>query len=297
MNELARNVVPLNADISGAATDEHLISMWLSGRPKTTQRAYTSDIARFRKYVAKPIRSLTAADIIGYAESLGKLALASQHRLLSSVKSLMSYAHRLGYVSLDPAAALRMPKPQSDRASKILSREIVLAIIDSIPPGRDRLICETLYLCGLRESELIGLKLGDVRLNGSCWALSIMGKGGIARYIAIPLDLATALREHGNSPFPDRPIFRSTKGNRLSASDIYRLVVKAGKTVGHHITPHSFRHANASHALDAGAPLHVVRDTLGHSSLATTSVYVHSKPTESSALFITLSLKPDIETE
>src|SRR3990167_9849255 len=297
MNDLAKasNVVPLNpADISGAAHDDQLVAMWLSGRPKNTRRSYTTGIKRFRAHAAKPIRSMSASDLIGYAESLGKLAMTSQHLRLSAVKSMFSYAHKLGYISLDPAVALRMPKPQSDRASKIRTREIVLSVIASASPGRDRLICQTLYLCGLRESELIGLNAGDVHSFGESASLAIRGKGEKMRHIAVPSEFADELVAHAGSPLGDSPVFRSVNKKRLSASDIYRIVRTAGESVGVQITPHLLRHANASHALDAGAPLHVVRDTLGHSSLATTSIYSHAKPTESSALFITLNLKPDI---
>src|SRR3990167_2697381 len=289
MNDLAKasNVVPLNpADISGAAHDDQLVAMWLSGRPKNTRRSYKTGIKRFRAHIVKPIRSMTASDLIGYAESLGNLAMTSQHLRLSAVKSLFSYAHKLGYISLDPAVALRMPKPQSDRASKIRTREIVLSVIASASPGRDRLICQTLYLCGLRESELIGLNAGDVHSFGESASLAIRGKGEKTRHIAIPSEFADELVAHAGSPLGDSPVFRSVNKKRLSASDIYRIVRTAGKSVGVKIAPHLLRHAHASHSLDAGAPIHVLRETLGHSSINTTSVYIHSRPTDSSAFYI-----------
>ena len=269
-------------DISGADTDSALESMWLSGRPDHTKRAYTGDIARFRRFTGKPIRSLTAADIVGYAESLTGLAPSSQHRMLSAVKSLMTFAHRLGYIGLDPAAALRMPKPNHDRVAKILPRAAVLAVIAAAKEGRNRLICKTLYLCGLREAELISLAPSDVRETESGWAMRIDGKGGKSRTIAVPAVLAADLLAQGT----ESPIFRSESGKPLSPSDVYRMVRKAGESVGYRVTPHMLRHAHASHALDAGAPLHVVRECLGHSSLQTTSIYTHAKPSDGSALYL-----------
>lgn len=268
-------------DISGATTDDQLVSMWLSGRPATTVRAYTADVSRLREHVDKPIRRITAADLIGWTDTLARLKPASQYRVLSAVKSLFGFAHRLGYIDLDPAAALRMPRTMTDRGSKLLSREAVQSLLDSLT-GRDRMIATTLYVCGLRESELVALDAPDVRQTASGYALAIRGKGSKLRTIAIPARLGDELRRQ----VTEGPIFRSVRGNRLSPSDVYRAITAASEAAGRHVTPHMLRHAHASHALDNGAPLHVVRDTLGHASLSTTSVYVHAKPTEGSALYI-----------
>src|SRR3990167_1605737 len=78
-------------DVSGAVTDEHLIAMWLAGRPKTTVRAYTADTAKLRSHVEKSLRHMTAADLIDWAETLARLKPASQYRALSAVKSLFTF--------------------------------------------------------------------------------------------------------------------------------------------------------------------------------------------------------------
>ena len=269
-------------DISGADTDSMLISMWLSGRTANTVRAYRSDIDRFRCHIIKPMRQVTAADIIDFAETLANLATATQHRKLSVVKSLFSYALKLGYIRLDPAAALRLPKPISDRASKLLSVSAIQSVIAASKPGRDRLICRCLYLTGCRESELIGLQASDVRQTSSGYALTITGKGSKVRHIAILERLACDLmahRDHGT-------IFQSVRGKALDPSTIYRLVRAAGEAAGHSVTPHLIRHAHASHALDAGASLPVVRDSLGHGSLQTTSIYLHARPEDGAGLYL-----------
>lgn len=274
-------------DVSGAASDEHLIAMWLSGRPATTVRAYSADVARLRAHVRKPIRQLTASDLIDWAETLARLKPASQYRMLSAVKSLFSYAHRLGYLTLDPAAALRMPRTVDDRGAKLLPAATVQAIIGAAS-GRDRIICLTLYITGIRESELIELDSSDLRETPTGYALAVRGKGNKLRTLAIPQSLAAELLAVS---LPDQPIFRTTRGNRLDASDVYRIVRSAGEAVGARVTPHALRHAHASHALDAGAPLHLVRDSLGHASLSTTSIYSHAKPTEGSALYVPMPPK------
>lgn len=281
-----RPIPPVSAprlnDMSGAETDGHLIDMWLSGRPANTVRAYRGDIDRFRCQAVKQIRAMTAADLIDYAETLAGLATATQHRKLSVVKSLFSYAMKLGYIRLDPAAALRLPKPQDNRAAKLLTVDAVRAVIEEASPGRDRLICRTLYLLGLREGELIALQAEDIEKTPGGHVATVTGKGDKRRSIAIPAPLAADITSQSRSG----PIFRSLKGNSLNPSDVYRIVRSAGEKAGFQVTPHTLRHCCASHALDAGAPIHVVRSTLGHSSLATTSIYAHSRPDDSAGMYL-----------
>ncbi len=274
--------IDISTDISGALGDSHLVRMWLSGRPDNTVRAYHADIRAFRLHTCKPIRQVTAADLIQYAETLAGLATATQHRKLSVVKSLFSFACKLGYLRYDAAAALRLPKPQDNRASKLLSVEAVHAIIAAAKPTRDRLICRTLYLAGLREAELVRLNASDIQPTSKGHALSVQGKGQKHRTIALPSALAADLIAHRDSG----PIFQSIRKRPLSASDIYRIVRQAGERAGFQVTPHGLRHCCASHALDAGAPIHVVKATLGHSSLATTSIYAHAKPEDSAGMYL-----------
>lgn len=268
-------------DVSGADTDEQLITMWLAGRPANTVRAYSTDIGRLRNHVLKPIRRMSAKDLIDWTDTIGRLKPASQYRILSAVKSLFSFAHRLGYLTLDPAAALRMPRVSDDRASKLLPLAAVQRVLKATT-GRDRLILRTLYLVGLRESELVSLDTSDIRETGQGFSLSVTGKGGKSRTLAIPTRLARELLAHGS----DGPLFVSRTGKRLDVSTVYRIVTAAGQSVGVKLSPHKLRHAHASHSLDNGAPLHVLRDSLGHSSLATTSIYSHAKPEDSSALYL-----------
>ncbi|KKK88417.1 hypothetical protein LCGC14_2743390, partial [marine sediment metagenome] len=168
------------------------------------------------------------------------------------------------------------------RASKLLSVEAIHAVIEAAKPTRDRLICRTLYLAGLREAELVRLNANDIQATPKGHVLSVQGKGNKQRTIALPPALAADLIAHRDSG----PIFQSVRRNALSSSDIYRIVRKAGETAGYRVTPHALRHCCASHALDNGAPLHVVRDTLGHTSLSTTSIYAHSKPSDSAGMYL-----------
>lgn len=271
-------------NVSGADRDDQLVALWLSGRPDNTSRAYAHEVLRFYRFTGKPLARVTASDLYAFAESLARAGLkpASQYRALSAVKSLFGFAHGLGYIAVDPAVSLRMPKPMQDRAAKLLSAEAVPVILDHAGTGRNRLICETLYWLALRESELIGLNAGD--LHGR--VISMRGKGDKIRHLAMPGELAQALSAHADGLEPDAPLFQSRSGKRLSPSDVYRIVRSAGERAGYKISPHWLRHAHASHAADGGAPLHVIQQTLGHANPATTGVYMHAKPTDGSALYL-----------
>lgn len=283
--KLQQNSQPVpydDSDISGALDDSHLVRMWLSGHPENTVRAYQADSRAFRLHVCKPLRSTTVADLIAFAESLAYQSTATQHRRLSSIKSLFSFAMTTGYIAMNPAAVLKLPKPQNNRASKLLNVEQVRAVIRSAKPGRDRLILRVLYISGIRCAELVRLNAEDINATLNGHALSIIGKGQKQRTIALPPILAADLISHRDSG----AIFRTVRDNSLNASDVYRIVRRAGEAASYKIHPHLLRHAHASHSLDAGAPIHVVKESLGHASLATTSIYSHAKPNDSSALYL-----------
>ena len=97
------------AVIEPLASDERLIEVWLYGRPSHTVRAYRSDIERFRDRAGKPLPTITLPDLQDFAASLIELAPATQYRILSSVKSLLAFGHRLGYLTVDAGRAVRLP--------------------------------------------------------------------------------------------------------------------------------------------------------------------------------------------
>jgi hypothetical protein len=96
--------------VTAADSDERLIELWLYGRPKRTQRAYQADIAAFNRFVQKPLRQLTLGELQSYQDSLQHLATASQARRLSSIKSLLSFGQKTGYLTLNVGAAIFLPK-------------------------------------------------------------------------------------------------------------------------------------------------------------------------------------------
>jgi integrase/recombinase XerD len=144
-----------------AETDEQLIRLWLHGRPKNTQRAYSRDAERFRAFAGKALAQVTVGDIQAFRDSLDNLSDASRARLLSSVKSLLTYGHRIGYLPFNVGAPVYLPRVKDTIAEQILPEKTVLEMIAFETNVRNKAVVRLLYSAGLRVSELSGLDWKD----------------------------------------------------------------------------------------------------------------------------------------
>jgi len=279
-----RSLVPM---VTGRTrSDVHLVSLWLHGRSVHTQRAYRADVARFTSFAGKPLRQVTLADLRAFADSLGNLAPASRGRALSAVKSLLSFGHRLGYLPFDVGRALKLPSIKNRLAERILPEADVQRMLALEPSPRNRALLRLLYEGGLRVSEVCSLAWRDVQPRGEAGQVTVYGKGGKTRVVLLSIPTwkdVEALRSG-----PDDPVFRSRKGGHLDPSQVDRIVRAAARRAGipFNVSAHWLRHAHASHALDRGAPIHLVQATLAHASVATTGRYLHARPTDSSARYL-----------
>ncbi len=280
-----------------AATDAQLLALWLFGRSPHTQRAYRREATRFLAHgtlAGKPLRQVTLGDVQAFATALAApaapLGLPSQARALAAVKSLLAFGHRLGYLSFDVGGALRLPKLKHALAERILSEADVHRLLALEPDPRNRTLLRLSYAGGLRVSELVALRWRDLQPRGDSGQLAVFGKGGKTRYVLLPASVWADLQALGaaSDTTPDAPVFRSRKGSHLTARQAQRLVDAAAKRAGLRagISPHWLRHAHATHALERGAPIHIVQATLGHASVATTGRYLHARPTDSSARYL-----------
>jgi integrase/recombinase XerD len=176
-------------------------------------------------------------------------------------------------------------------AERILSEAGIHRMLSLEPGERNRAILTLLYASGVRVSELCGLRWRDLQSNGDSAQITVFGKGGKTRAIRLPVSVwqqLTRLRGEDNGA---QPLFRSRKkGGALTPVGVLRIVRRAARRAGIDVavSPHWLRHAHASHALDRGAPIHLVQATLGHASITTTGRYLHAKPTDSSSRFLGL---------
>jgi integrase/recombinase XerD len=281
-------VVPQQAE-----SDRHLIDLWLHGRSRHIQRAYRADAERFLEAVEKPLHRISLGDLQQHASRLAESGLepSSVYRTMSAVKSLFAFGHRLGYLPFDVARPLRLPALRDALAERILEETDVLRMIALERAPRNRAILLTLYAGGFRVAELCGLTWSDLQSRDQAGQITVFGKGGKTRTVLMPSSVWIALQALRGDAEEDAPVFRSRKGGHLDESQVWRVVRKAAKRAGieKEVSCHWLRHAHASHALDRGAPIHLVQATLGHSSVATTGRYLHARPTESSGSYLPVS--------
>lgn len=282
-----------------AASDEHLIRLWLHGRSDNTRDAYLRDIVQFTSFVDRPLRETGLEDLQDYTDHLASLGLkpSTRKRKIFAVKSLLSFGQGTGYLIYNVGTAVPAPKVKNQLAERILTEPEVHRMITLEPDLRNRMLVRLFYASGGRVSEICVLKIRDLqpridrRSGREAGQVTLFGKGEKTRAVLLSPETWAELRELVADAGPDEPVFRSRKqkhGGHLHRSHVMRIVRAAAYRAGikKDVSPHWLRHAHASHALDRGAPAHLVRDTLGHASLSTTNEYTHARPDQSSSQFL-----------
>jgi integrase/recombinase XerD len=274
-----------------ANSDFHLLDLWLHGRSKHTQKAYRRDALKFLDYTShQSLKQTTLSDLQSFADSLVELAPASQARILSGVKSLLSFAHRLGYIPYNVGAPLQLPKVKDTLAERIVTESTVHRILALETSRRNHALLRLLYSAGLRVSELCALKWKDCIEREEGGQLTVFGKGGKTRYVLISNETWLEVESLRGTAGQDDPVFVSRKGSHLDPSQVFRIIKEAAKRAkaNEAMSPHWLRHAHASHSLERGAPVHLVQATLGHSNLSTTGRYLHARPQDSSSRYLSI---------
>ena len=188
------------APVAQVAGDAQLLALWLHGRSAHTQRAYRADSAEFLAFVARPLRSVTVADVQAWMDTLEHLAPASRARKISSVKSLFTFGHRLGYLPFDVGRVIKRPNLKDTLAERILSESDVhkLLVTAAQPPARRRTLAQDrrarrnyvllrlLYAGGLRVDEIARLAWRDLRERDDAGQVTAYGKGGKTRVVLLP---------------------------------------------------------------------------------------------------------------
>jgi len=278
---------------SQADSDQQLIALWLNSHTSEhTRRAYAADVARLLAHTGgKSLAATTLSELQSFAESMGALSAGSRKRTINAIKSLLSFGQKVGYLRFNVGAALKAPKPKNTLAQRILSEAEVHAMIALTKKQRDQVLLRVLYASAGRVSEVCALTWQDAQPNGESGQVTLFGKGEKTRAVVLSRQTWQALQaiKPVGAKATD-PIFKSQKGGSLDESQVHRIVRAAAKRAGiaGNVSPHWLRHSHATHALDRGASVALVRDTLGHSSLSVTSMYTHAKPSESSALHLSI---------
>ena len=273
--------------------ERFLSQLWAeAGLADNTLEAYRRDLESLAEFCERSgiaFRNLSPKDLQSFLIALRQehhLAVSSVARRLVAVKLLCRYSFQQGYLERDVAALIETPK-KWHYLPTVLNEKQVDALLNLPDEGdplmlRDRAILELFYATGLRVSELVNLRLGDVHLD--IGYLRCIGKGSKERVVPVGGKAIEAVREYLERLRPelvagtatDR-VFVSRTGKALDRTNCWRMVVKYARRMGitGRLSPHTLRHSFATHLLAGGADLRVVQEMLGHADIATTQIYTH----------------------
>jgi len=264
--------------------EQKLIEQWLHDRPTTTQNNYALSIRQFKEFVKKPLAEVSLEDVQAWSDSLGHLKHTTRRNKLAALKSFLAFAVEVGALPKSPAAAVKLKVGRMNLAGRILSRDQVRALLD-VPEAQDKAVLALLYGTGARASEVCSLTWADLQeRDGGAVQCRLQGKGGKSRVVLLPEQVWGLVRQlRGDRP-QTAPVFGLTRFTLWAV--VKAAARRAG--LGENVSPHWLRHAHAQHSLAGGAPLQLVRDTLGHSSIAVTNVYLEASPDDSSSNYLGL---------
>jgi integrase/recombinase XerD len=272
--------------------DRFLDALWLEkGLSEHTRAAYRSDLALFNGWLAERGLALPAAgreiilDHLAWRLAQGYKA-RSTARLLSGLRGFYRYLLRERLIAQDPTLQVELPqlgKPLPKSLSEADVEALLAApALDDALGLRDRCMLEVLYACGLRVSELVGLSLEQLNLRQG--VLRIFGKGSKERLVPLGEEaivwIERYLRDGRGVLLGGRPsdvLFPSNRGEQMTRQTFWHRIKLHARSAGLNaqLSPHTLRHAFATHLLNHGADLRVVQLLLGHSDLSTTQIYTH----------------------
>ena len=256
------------------------------GLSKNTLSSYAADLKRYTLFLKereKDISSALRSDIVDFNEALRNkgYSISSICRYLSSIKALYKYLLIESILDYDPSDNIHLPK-KWERLPKALSISEVMALLQTSFSGktilRDSAMLELLYSSGLRVSELVKIKLGDIHFDAGF--VRIMGKGDKERVVPVNMRALEKAKQYMEEERPatlgkrQSPyLFVTRRGKPMSRQRFWQTLKAIGQKAGLEISPHTIRHCFATHLLEGGADLRSVQKMLGHSDISTTQIY------------------------
>lgn len=262
------------------------------GLSENTCQAYADDVAKLLRYLTDEnikIRDTTERVLHNFISTLHDIGIQprSQSRIISGVKSFFKYLKIEHFIEKNPALLLESPR-LGRKLPAVLTLDEIDAIINAIDMGsaegeRNRAIIETLYGCGLRVSELTGLRISQIYPAEGY--IVVVGKGDKQRIVPISEVAIERITQYLEGSRGDVPVkrgnedilFLNRRGSQLSRVMIFYIIKNLCQLAGIRkvISPHTLRHSFATHLLEGGANLRAIQQMLGHESITTTEIYVH----------------------
>ena len=276
---------------------ENLIRSFLNylrvekGLADNTIDAYRRDLAKFAAYLEKDsitVKEVRRDDVVDFLSTLYRRRLDSRSvaRHLVTLRHFFRFALAEGAIREDPAANVESPRFRSSLPTHLSMEEVDRLLAQPDPTTllglRDKAMIELLYSTGLRVSELVGLRVGDLQMEVGC--LRCIGKGDKERLVPVGRPAVAAVRQYLSKARPEllrgrtSPyLFLNRFGARLSRIGFWKILSDYGRRAGLRmkLTPHQLRHSFATHLLERGADLRSVQMMLGHADISTTQIYTH----------------------
>ena len=261
------------------------------GLSENTRSAYMADVDKLLDFLVDTgisLRDVELPVLQNFLADLFDLGISarSQARIIAGGRSFFKFMRMEGYIDSDPSQLLESPR-LGRRLPEVLTVDEIDVMIEAIDMSttegaRNRAIIETLYGCGLRVSELVGLELSKVYFDEQF--IIVTGKGDKERIVPIDQTAIDAIKAYlpDRNALPVKPgedhiLFLNRRGRRLTRVMIFYIVRQLAAMAGVRktISPHTLRHSFATHLLEGGANLRAIQQMLGHESIATTEIYIH----------------------
>lgn len=263
------------------------------GLSDNTKISYEHDLLRFAEFITNQnnfkfstVKTHQISEFLALLSELG-LSATSRSRYLSAIRGLFKYLYARGVIESDVSELVDLPKLRRKLPDTMSVEDIekILGVVnvDDKAGIRDRAILETFYGCGLRVSELIGLKQRDIIYETEI--VRVFGKGSKERFVPIGSSAIKWIEEYRKMVRPlflkklvgNDILFLNQRGGSFSRMGIWKMVEKYSSLAGieFKVHPHMFRHSFATHLLEGGADLRAVQEMLGHADISTTQIYTH----------------------
>ena len=270
---------------------QFLDAVWLeSGLSENTLNAYRTDLAAFEGWLGKKklaLDAVTRAELLGYLAANVRQGLSprSSARRLSTLRRFYRYLLREALIGEDPTADVRSPslgRPLPKSITEASVEKLLTAPPETTLGVRDRAMLETMYASGLRVSELVALALNELDLTTGL--VRVTGKGGKERIVPLGDEATSRLGDYLKGARPSLlgeqksgAVFLTRRGQPMTRQAFWQLIKRYSAAAGidSSLSPHSLRHAFATHLLNHGADLRSVQMLLGHADLSTTQIYTH----------------------
>lgn len=279
--------------------DQAIIASWVLQKGKKTQIYYKRIVKNFFMFFPQlNLKTTQITHLVLFLKTYKDFSDSTRNTYKNALSSLFGFAFKTGYIDKNPAANLENLKVPDRLYTKVLSHEQIQQMLLKEKNPRNSLIIKMFYYTGIRVDELTKLRRKSFQQSSESLVMMVEGKGRKVRTIHIPSYFKDEILEFIKKLQPEDYLFKNERrldfelgrfgiindlNKSLDPSQVFRIIKNAAKNADLSVSPspHWLRHTSATHAIEGGAPIHVVQKSLGHESISTTGKYLDIRPKES----------------